>query len=135
MRISVEKKGPWLLLGDFDEILSNEEKRGGVIRSESSFAPFRNMLNVCGLMEVAFQGNDLFWFGFRSSCSVHCKLERVVANIVEWHSLFPSAKSRYLPRVGSYHSPIFTCLDGEIPRSRGSFRFDRRWIKERGFFR
>lgn len=36
--------------------------------------------------------------------------------------------------MGSDHSPIVTCLDGEFPRFRGSFKFDRRWTKVRGFF-
>lgn len=125
MRLSTLRNGPWMLLEDFNEILSNEEKRGRVLRSESSFVPFRNMLNVCGLMEVAFQGNDFSLFGFRSSGLVHCKLDRVVANS-KWHALFPSAKTRYLQREGSDHNPLVTCLDGEIPRFRGSFRFDRR---------
>lgn len=80
MRLSMSRNGPWMLLGDFNEILSNEEKKGRVLRNESSFFPFRNMMNVCGLLEVTFQGNDLSWFRFRSSGPVHCKLDRVVAN-------------------------------------------------------
>lgn len=82
-------------------------KKGGVLRSESSFVPFRNLMNVCGLMEIAYQGNDISWFGFRSTCPVHCKLDKVVPNS-DWHALFPAAKSSYLQRVGSYHSPMIT---------------------------
>lgn len=45
-----------LVLGDFNDIKGNHEKLGGPIRSEASFAPFRNMLSVCGLHDLKVVG-------------------------------------------------------------------------------
>ncbi|KAH0883486.1 hypothetical protein HID58_059582 [Brassica napus] len=42
----------WMLAGDFNELLSNDEKSGGAIRSDSSFWGFRNMLQDCKLREI-----------------------------------------------------------------------------------
>lgn len=44
MRIGEKREGAWILMDDFNEILNNEEKRGGVVRPESSFFPFREMM-------------------------------------------------------------------------------------------
>lgn len=132
IRIREGRNDPWILLGDFNEILCNEEKRGGVIRSESSFFPFRNLMTACGLMEVSYQGNPFSWFGYRGDGLVHCKLDRVVAN-ADWHLLFPEARSLYLPRIGSDHSPIVTSFNGDEPRRIGTFRYDKRWKAKEGF--
>lgn len=43
MDIGVCRDEPWLLLGDFNELMNNYEKEGGATRQESTFWDFRNM--------------------------------------------------------------------------------------------
>nr|VDD42900.1 unnamed protein product [Brassica oleracea] len=61
IRISSNRTGVWLLMGDFNEITSNLEKKGGKKRPDSSFLPFKNRLAGCGMIEFQFMGNSFSW--------------------------------------------------------------------------
>ena len=39
---------PWFCCGDFNEILSMNEKAGGVLRSQSQMDSFQQVVNLCG---------------------------------------------------------------------------------------
>jgi exonuclease III len=43
---------PWLCLGDFNEILSNTEKEGGVPRPLACMESFRSALQACDLVDL-----------------------------------------------------------------------------------
>lgn len=80
LRLNGDRDGPWLLLGDFNEIISNEEKKGGRIRADSSFLQFRNMLASCGMIYFPFVENSLSWAGRTRAERVQCRLGRAVGN-------------------------------------------------------
>lgn len=50
---------PWLCAGDFNEILRDHEKSGGVIRNDSKVRDFRNCLDNCDLTDLCFVGHPL----------------------------------------------------------------------------
>ena len=85
-RFSTTRNGSWFMIGDFNEIASHNEKEGGRRRSDSSFLPFKQMLNDCGILEFPFTGNMLSWVGKRSGgTTVRCRLDRAVGN-EDWRS-------------------------------------------------
>ena len=43
-RMTTTREEPWLIMGDFNEIRSNDEKSGGPACSERSFVDFRRMI-------------------------------------------------------------------------------------------
>uniref|UniRef100_A0A803P3B0 Endonuclease/exonuclease/phosphatase domain-containing protein n=1 Tax=Cannabis sativa TaxID=3483 RepID=A0A803P3B0_CANSA len=49
---------PWLIIGYFNEILSNQNKSGGSLRSETHMSAFRSALDHCHLFDPPFQGNS-----------------------------------------------------------------------------
>lgn len=55
---------PWFLVGDFYELMNNEETLGGPVRPEASFFPFRTMVHQCRLKEIISSGNSFSWGGW-----------------------------------------------------------------------
>ncbi|PPD83915.1 hypothetical protein GOBAR_DD19153 [Gossypium barbadense] len=51
----------WVVLGDFNEILSNQEKCGGQYREEKQMDAFREVLDHCALTDLGYQGRWYTW--------------------------------------------------------------------------
>lgn len=126
------RKGPWVLTGDFNELLDQSEKQGGAERAEKEGKEFKQLVLNWGLWEVKYQGDFLSWAGRRSNALVQCRLDRSLAN-QEWLNVFPQATTFYLKRICSDHSLILTSLDGHKMKYRSSFRYDHRCVKREGF--
>ncbi|KAA3479975.1 reverse transcriptase [Gossypium australe] len=68
-RLSHDQITSWVLLGDFNEIISSFEKKGGRLRSERKMNEFRMTLEDCNLSDLDVQMNlnweadkeELFW--------------------------------------------------------------------------
>ena len=131
--LGLSRDDVWVLVGDFNELLSNDEKSGGAVRSESTFWNFRNMVQNCKLRELRHSGNCLSWVGWREQGWVQCKLDRCFVNS-EWLALFPRANLEYLDLWASDHRPIRVCfsLERDNPMKRRFF-FDKRMLSREGF--
>lgn len=122
--IGITRNDPWLLLGDFNELLGNDEKEGGAVRSESSFWDFRNFVENCKLRELRSTGCSLFWAGKRDKGWVKCRLDRSFGNDA-WFRIFPRAQTEYLEMRASDHHPIKVDFVYEPDdRGKGRFYFD-----------
>ncbi|KAH1032171.1 hypothetical protein J1N35_044345 [Gossypium stocksii] len=49
---------PWLVVGDFNEIMNSFEKKGGRLRSECQMSDFHDVLDDCGLDDLGFVSDD-----------------------------------------------------------------------------
>ena len=56
---------PWLVLGDFNEILSSENKLGGRPINIHRAMVFQQCLNSCNLLDLGFQGPKFTWVNKR----------------------------------------------------------------------
>ncbi|CAA7018860.1 unnamed protein product [Microthlaspi erraticum] len=131
-RIATTRHGPWMMCGDFNEILSNAEKRGGRIRAESSFRNFRLMLQVCDMQDLNYKDNMFSWVGNTRDGIVECCLDRVMANS-EWRQAFPASETEFLEIAESDHRPLIIYIEYEERRKRGQFRYDKRLAQEEDF--
>ncbi|XP_040998143.1 uncharacterized protein LOC121244182 [Juglans microcarpa x Juglans regia] len=52
---------PWLVFGDFNEILTNFEKYGGNLRCENQMREFREVLACCELRDLGYVGPCYTW--------------------------------------------------------------------------
>ena len=123
----------WILAGDFNELMSSEEKVGGSERSESTFWDFRNMAQNCKLKEIRSSVNVLSWCGKRDTVWVQCRLDRSFGND-EWFNLFPRSNMHYGDMWASDHRHFlirFASEDEEYQRRR--FYFDKRMADMEGF--
>ena len=132
MRISLQRSGAWLMVGDFNELTSHSEKKGGRKRPDSSFLPFKNMISACGMIEFPHTGNFFSWAGRRRSGRVQCRLDRAMGN-EDWHQAFSHTDVEYLLRWGSDHRPVLVRIKSMESTGRRSFKFDKRWFGKEGF--
>jgi len=134
-RIGIIRSDPWFMIGDFNEITGNHEKKGGKSWSESSFLLFRCMIENCGMIEIPSHGNLFSWVG-RRSCGVtgrrvrkviKARLDRAMAN-EEWHNIFSHSNVEYLKLWGSDHRPLLASIQNIPQRNFEQFSFDKRWF-------
>ena len=80
---------PWLVLGDFNEIVALDEKMGREDRSLTQLAAFKEALSDCCLSDLGFQGPEFTWSNRRTNDDlVRVRLDRGVSNSA-WSTLFP----------------------------------------------
>lgn len=73
--VGFNRESPWLLTGDFNDILDNSEKVGGPARWEGSFTAFRSFVSQYGLWNLQHSGNHLSWRGNRYTHFIRSRLD------------------------------------------------------------
>ncbi|KAI9078158.1 hypothetical protein K1719_039926 [Acacia pycnantha] len=120
---------PWLIAGDFNDIRSPYEQKGGGRVNESRCARFNDWIQRSDLVEVEAKGPFFTWKGpqWEGLDRVYKKLDRCLCN-VRWLEKFENAEARILPHLHSAHHPIFVNLCEEVQDRRARcFRFQVMW--------
>jgi hypothetical protein len=52
---------PWLVIGEFNEIMMQDEKVGTVMAREGQLQAFRDVLQDCSLSDLGFKGSLFTW--------------------------------------------------------------------------
>jgi hypothetical protein len=117
-------------MGDFSEVLHQSEHVG--VRSQVQIAGFREMVDVCGLRDLGYEGRS--WaFEKRVVGGSFCRvqLDRALAT-ADWSSRFPFARVQNLTSAVSDHGSILLtwdqgagCRRGQ--RKKGKFRYELMW--------
>lgn len=96
---------PWVIGGDFNEVLFSSEKRGGNVCDSNNMAAFHDCLDKNGLKDIDSLGHPFTWNNRRTEGYIEEKLDRCVSNDT-WGSLFPGAFVDIITWDGSDHSPL-----------------------------
>lgn len=126
-----------MVIGDFNEILSSFEKRGGRLKSAHQMTKFRSTLEDCSLYDVGYSGRWFTWERRRfSSSNLRERLDRGVANPCLL-SLFLDFSLEHLNHAFSDHCLLLLNTRGrvcqQVNRSNFPFRFEAKWCLDDAF--
>lgn len=122
---------PWALMGDFNDILSSNEKRGRHPQPQWLINGFRDAVECSGLRELPFEGYQYTWERSRDTLDwVEEKLDRILVSD-SWVDLFGEARASSIIASSSDHLPIVLWPYPSIRfKGRRRFEFENSWIKE-----
>ncbi|XP_074283980.1 uncharacterized protein LOC141608536 [Silene latifolia] len=124
---------PWVCVGDFNEILSANEMKGGS-RAQWQMNNFRDAMDDCGLVDVQFEGYAFTWDnGQAGDTNRQSRIDRTMGT-TEWLESFPYSYLIHMEREWSDHSPIKLVFDRREVKREGmhKFRFEQVWVGEDG---
>lgn len=120
-RIADSLNEPSVVLGDFNSIVVDNERRGGSQNhSTHGISPFRDMIQACDLLDAGFQGSKFSW----RHGNLFQRLDRVLINM-RWRMKFQHATVFHMPFFKSNHRVVWVQVKRKrkINRERRPFRF------------
>lgn len=101
---------PWCVLGDFNEIIKQEEKHGRHQRSAKQMEEFKHALEVNGLFDLGWQGTKYTWSNRHTDNTfTKLRLDKVAAT-KEWIDKFGYQKVEVLATARSDHQLILLSI-------------------------
>ncbi|XP_060972642.1 uncharacterized protein LOC133038492 [Cannabis sativa] len=126
---------PWLVIGDFNEILSNQNKLGGALRCEQQMDKFRSVLDICYLYEQPFDGYPFTWIKGRHNVNaIKERLDWCFVND-QWGNSFQPILTKHLDYYKSDYRAIsveVVPLADQQPEVKrlSRFRFEKIWLSD-----
>lgn len=125
--LAAQSSLPWLVAGDFNEILCNAEKSGGPQRGGAPMARFRETLVDCGLSDMGFVGSRFTW----SNRFTKERLDRGCCS-TSWKTLYPCSRVVTLSPNKSDHNLMLIEISADPvlhERRPHRFRFEEMWLQ------
>ena len=129
--LSALSDDPWCIIGDFNDQLSAEDKRGGPERPTWLIRGFQNAVQDCNLIDMPLTCYQFTWFkSIGTESSKEARLDRALVTS-SWQSLYPNDVLQTLVAPTSDHTPLFLQMD-PIPwrQPHRCFRFNNAWLLE-----
>ncbi|XP_061374924.1 uncharacterized protein LOC133317115 [Gastrolobium bilobum] len=111
IRISGIIVGPWMMMEDFNEIVSAKEKKGGAPFNLARCSKFSSVLSDYNVLDLSCRGSNFTWRGpkWLQLNRVFKRLDRVCAN-TDWRTKFDEAYVRTMPHLNSDHNPFLLSI-------------------------
>ncbi|XP_075092134.1 uncharacterized protein LOC142172421 [Nicotiana tabacum] len=124
---------PWVVIGDFNNILSIDEKLGGTPHKLSKSLPFIECLQDCNLVDMGYTGQAFTWCNEIKERDILWKiLDRLVAND-EWDACFSKTTIQHLTRINSDHCPLLITAENDVDNYIKYFKFLNFWVDQHNF--
>lgn len=121
---------PFLISGDFNCVMSQEERTGGTRRTPNKES--RGLVEMCALLgveDVTSTGCEFTW----TNGWVFSKIDRIMVN-EGWHNAGYLINARFPPPgARTDHSPAIASLFGELRSFPKPFKFFNFWLTNAGF--
>ncbi|XP_021766134.1 uncharacterized protein LOC110730620 [Chenopodium quinoa] len=116
---------PVVFKGDFNQILSSDEKSGGAPREQKEIDALRSVLDDCSLKDLGHIGEWETWErGTTPESIVRERLDKFIA-CMAWSSWFRNAKVKHLTKFKCDHVVIILDTEGDAEmRGKGASHLD-----------
>ncbi|KAJ6717306.1 hypothetical protein OIU74_009761, partial [Salix koriyanagi] len=118
---------PWILLGDFNTIMSSDQKVGGDMRWLAHHEEFQKTAHQAQLIPLPYKGLKFTWSnGQPGHRNIQEKLDWALGNscvLQKW----PATMATFLPRSISDHCAIILQLSNSQPVRPSQFKFINAW--------
>ncbi|XP_026448145.1 uncharacterized protein LOC113348541 [Papaver somniferum] len=126
---------PWLVIGDFNCVLRNDEKKGGVTPRTIVVNEFSDWLDDNSLFEAEALGSKFTWSNRQTGVRrIISKLDRAVINEF-WLNRVENWRCKALPREVYDHSPLIGYPFVNTRPRRAPFRVKKMWFGHPDFMR
>ncbi|XP_019167296.1 PREDICTED: uncharacterized protein LOC109163029 [Ipomoea nil] len=125
---------PWIVIGDFNDLLYQYEKKGGNPHPNSLLRGFGETIDQCGLAQLPMTGYQFTWkTGKGTPGWIQEKLDKVLVSD-QWRDIVNGATVANLMTRKSDHSAIFMAIRHYGARRDGArrFRFEMAWLYDEG---
>ncbi|XP_071923234.1 uncharacterized protein [Coffea arabica] len=120
----------WVIVGDFNDLRTNEEKWGGQERAEGSFREFNRFIRENDLMDLGYQGVPWTWRNsWKGDGEVKERLDRCLCS-TEWMNKYEKARCTHVETEASDHLMLLIDTNPDNTKRRRRFYFDQRWTKD-----
>ncbi|MCH80235.1 hypothetical protein A2U01_0001001 [Trifolium medium] len=129
--LSQDNTLPWCIIGDFNDILSNEEKRSKVDHPPWRIRGFRDAIQDSNLVDIPLIGYPFTWIKGRGGDDMkEERLDRAMATQA-WFDTFPNCQLHNLVASRSDHYPILLKIqEGNRRKIMRKFKFENSWLYE-----
>ncbi|XP_026378730.1 uncharacterized protein LOC113273184 [Papaver somniferum] len=129
---SQDNSRPWIILGDFNSIMSPIEKTGGAEKKPFHYQDLSNCVQEAHLMDLPYSGCFYTWFNKQGATRIGSNIDRIMVNM-EWIDQFVDSKAEFLLPGVSDHSPGIASIFGKRKHGTPPFRFFNYMTKEPDF--
>ncbi|XP_075081845.1 uncharacterized protein LOC142166443 [Nicotiana tabacum] len=133
--LASDMESPWLVGGDFNIILSEEEKYGGLPIYLREVANFAHCIDTCALYDLGCKESLYTWWNGRSDMDcIFKRLDIYLAN-QQFQDMFPALEVEYLIKYGSDHASLVLYCNADIVQVKKPFKLLNFWKKRDTFLR
>nr|XP_016459868.1 PREDICTED: uncharacterized protein LOC107783415 [Nicotiana tabacum] len=124
---------PWLVGGDFNVVLHEDEKIGGFPVHPPEYEGFAFCVNSCGLFYQGYKGSPFTWWNGRSNAEcIFKRLDRIFVNF-PFQNMMPTIEVEHLIRTRSDHALLLMTCGEQAINFVKPFRFLKFWTKHATF--
>ncbi|XP_058726199.1 uncharacterized protein LOC131597524 [Vicia villosa] len=103
---SLNIQGPWILAGDFNNVLCSQDRIGGKDVHESGFKDLEEMMKNNNLTEMPSNGDYYTWSNKHHIGTIYSRIDKILGN-TDWFQDHMDYSLQILPPNVSDHSLLF----------------------------
>ena len=124
---------PWLIIGDFNAVLSPQDRQAGAPVNESEIRDFADCVKTMGIHELQWKGSYYTWRNKQiGNTRVLSRIDRAFGND-EWMDKWGHVILEYGNPGVSDHSTMQLVLHQSNQHVRASFKFFNIWVEHESF--